>query len=142
MITITHEDFRQYTGIDLEIELRDLDDASTKVERTIKLWTLRVYREQRRNSIVPIPDDEKLKPNQVQAIKDAICEYGEYYFKNGDLYRQSGFNEDKGVLITKSDLDNIRFPQVCIDILRDAGLIRRSFGRREYIGQDYDSFDY
>ena len=45
MVTITNEDFIEYTGIDLSLELKDLDDGYEKVDRTIRLWTTRVYRE-------------------------------------------------------------------------------------------------
>ncbi len=139
MVTITIDEYRIYTGIDLSVELRGLDDDSNKIDRAIRLWTQRVYREARRNSIAPIPPKEKLLPNQIQAIKDAICEYGEYYLKNGDLYRQSGFSEENGVMVDSHSLDKLRFPQVCLDILRQNGLIKRSIGRMEHYNQDFDN---
>ena len=138
MITITQQEFLEYTGINLEIELPDLDDGSNKVDRTISLWTRRVYREMQKASSRPIPNDEELTENQIQAIKDAICEYGEYYLKNGDLYRLGGFDEDKGQLIQASEIEKIQFPLVCLDILRTSGLIRRSLSRRSVYSQDKD----
>lgn len=130
MITITKDEFLEYSGINLDAEIPGLDDETRKVERTIELWTKRVYLEANRNSIRPIPTDDKLTEQQKQAIKDAICEYGMYYFRNGDLYRQSGFSEDKGQLINTKELEKIRFPKICLDILKQQGLIRRSFGRK------------
>lgn len=138
MITITQQEFLEYTGINLEIELPDLDDGSNKVDRTISLWAKRVYNEMRKNSVKPIPKDEDLTENQVQTIKDAICEYGEYYLKNGDLYRQSGFDEERGKLLDASDLEKIKFPNHIIDMLRASGLIRRSLSRRSVYSQDKD----
>lgn len=138
MITITQQEFLDYTGINLELELHDLDDSSNKVDRTISLWTRRVYREMQKTSSRSIPKDEDLTENQVQTIKDAICEYGEYYLKNGDLYRQSGFDEERGKLLDASDLEKIKFPTHILDMLRTSGLIRRSLSRRSVYSQDKD----
>ena len=126
MITITNNEYLQYTGRNLDIELRDLDDAGNKVDRVIKLWTNRVYGE----LTAPVPADDKLTELQAQSIKDAICEYGEYYCKNGDLYRQSGYDEDKGLTISPEELAKIQFPKQCIEILRRSGLIRRGLNTR------------
>ena len=41
MITITEQEFLEYTGINLSVELHDYDDG-VMVDRTIKLWTRRV----------------------------------------------------------------------------------------------------
>ena len=100
-----------------------------------------MYLEANRNSVRPIPDDDKLNENQISAIKDCICEYGMYYFKNGDLYRQSGFSEDKGQLVSMKELEKIRFPKVCFDILKQYGLIARSFGRK-FNSYYHDSGEY
>lgn len=140
MITITQQEFLDYTGINLELELHDLDDSSNKVDRTILLWTKRVYNEMRKNSVRAIPKDEDLTENQVQTIKDAICEYGEYYLKNGDLYRQSGFDEERGKLLDASDLEKIKFPTHIIDMLRASGLIRRSLNFTTKYSQDHDIY--
>lgn len=136
MITISKEEYLNYTGRNLEIELQDLDDGANKVERTIKLWTNRVYSHITR----PIPDDNKMSDYQKQCIKDAICEYGEYYLKNGDLYRLSGFDEDKGQLINHQEINKIKFPQVCIDLLRQCGLIRSNLGRVYKASQNFDNY--
>lgn len=126
MITITSEEYKQYTGRSLDIELQGLDDESNKVERTISLWTKRVYAQM----TPPVLDDDKLTNFQKQCIKDAICEYGEYYLKNGDLYRQSGYDEDKGLTINPDELEKIQFPKHINDMLRRSGLVRRSLSAR------------
>ncbi len=138
MITITEQEFLEYTGINLSIELHDYDDGGNKVDRAIKLWTRRVYLEARNASGKPLLKSEHLSDKQVKAIKDAICEYGEYYLENGDLYRLSGFDEEKGQLISASEKEKIRFPQVCIDILRTAGLLRRNLGTKRKYSQTHD----
>ncbi len=124
MITITEQEYLDYTGINLGSELKDLDDGPNKISRAIKLWTNRVYRQMTK----PVKIDTELTAEQIQAIKDCICEYGEYYFRNGDLYRLSGFDEDKGVLINQDEIKKVQFPNSCIDILRSVGLIRRGLG--------------
>lgn len=140
MITITQEEFLKYTGIDLSIELPGLDRDSDKVDRAINLWTKRVYREAQLNSTRPIPPDDKLTDFQIDSIKEAIIEYGLYYLKNGDLYLQSGFDEDKGKLVDPVDLARIRFPIICLDLLRRAGLIRKSFSSHLVFSQTHDNF--
>lgn len=141
MITITESEFLKFSGILLSNELPGLDDDSNRVERTIKLWTRRVY-DVMRTSTRSIPPDDKLSDFQIEAIKEAICEYGMYYLKNGDLYRQSGFDEDKGKLADHTDLTRIKFPTVCLDLLRRAGLIKRSIGKRFVYSQEVDSYFY
>ena len=91
MITITNEDFIEYTGIDLSLELKDLDDGYEKVDRTIRLWTKRVYREM---GLSTTRARYQFSEYQINAIKECIIEYGMYYLKNGDLYRLSGYDED------------------------------------------------
>lgn len=134
MITITEQEYKDYTGIDLQIELKDLDDGPNKINRTIKLWTKRVYGELTK----PIKSDDKLSEFQIETIKTAIIEYGEYYFKNGDLYRLSGFDEEKGKTLDATDIDRIRMPRYIIDNLRRAGLIRTNLGRSYRFSQDHD----
>ncbi len=137
MITIEKEEYKDYHGIDLDLELEGLDDESNKAERTILLWTKRVYKEMRKLSTKPIPTDDKLTDIQVVAIKEAILEYGAYYLKNGDLHHQSGFSEDKGQIIQRDELDKLLFPDEIVDSLRKVGLITRNFGRTSYYGDLY-----
>jgi hypothetical protein len=137
MVTITNEDFIEYTGIDLSLELKDLDDGYEKVDRTIKLWTTRVYREM---GLSTTRARYQFSEYQINAIKECIIEYGMYYLKNGDLYRLSGYDEDKGKTIDFADIAKIQFPQHCMRILQQAGLISRSFGRRKIVSQKYDEY--
>lgn len=139
MITITSDDFRKYSGISLEIEIPDLDDNSNKITRTISLWTNRVYNVMRASSR-RVPKDEELSEFQKESIKNAICEYGMYYLRNGDLYRQSGFDEDKGKLADINDIERVHFPIICSEMLRRAGLIKRAIGITAVYNQDLDSY--
>ena len=141
MITITESEFLKFSGILLSNELPGLDDDSNRVERTIKLWTRRVY-DVMRTSTRSIPPDDKLSDFQIESIKEAICEYGMYYLKNGDLYRQSGFDEDKGLRLDPESIKKIQFPTICMDYLRRAGLIKRSIGKRFVYSQEVDSYFY
>ena len=52
MITITKEEFLNYSGIDLALELRDLDDDYSKVDRTLNLWAKEYRETSRRKSII------------------------------------------------------------------------------------------
>jgi len=141
MITITETEFMKFSGILLSNELPGLDDDSNKVNRVIKLWTRRVY-DVIRASTRAIPPDDRLSDFQIESIKEAICEYGMYYLKNGDLYRQSGFDEDKGMLSDPENIKKIQFPPICMDYLRRAGLIKRSIGKRFVYSQEVDSYFY
>lgn len=135
MITITKEDFIEYTGIDLSLELKDLDDGMKKVDRTIRLWTKRVYDEMRLSTNKA---RYQFSEFQKETIKDCIIEYGMYYLKSGDLYSLSGYDEDKGKTIDALDIARIQFPQVLIRKLQNARLINRSFGSRIRYSQDFD----
>lgn len=134
MVTITEQEYLNYTGVSLAVELSDLDDGPNKIPRILKLWTNRVYS----HITKPIPQDDKLSDFQIETIKNAIIEYGEYYLRNGDLYRLSGYDEDKGKTLDASDIEKIKFPKHIIDSLRHAGLIRRNLGVKVKYSQDLD----
>ena len=136
MITITKEEFLNYSGIDLALELRDLDDGYSKVDRTLNLWAKRVHREMGLSSART--KRKEYSEYQKESIKECICEYGLYYLKNGDLFQLSGYDEDKGKTIDFGDIAKIQFPRHCMRILQHAGLINRSLGRRINISQNYD----
>lgn len=136
MITIDDIEFLEYSGINLSIELVDLDDGGNKVERTIKLWTRRVYDQIN----VRIETHLDLSPTQIETIKEAICEYGMYYLKNGDIFRASGYHEDKGLIVPQQEMEKIKFPEHIIDMLRRSGLIRRGLSVRRKYNQTRDNF--
>lgn len=128
MIKITKEEFLEATGINLSLEINSVDDNTEQaVTRTLNLWARRIL-----DLIIGggrgTIDDSKLTTTQVEAIKRAQIEYGMYYLKNGDLYYASGYEEGKGLTVAPAQLIAIQMPVEVEDILRHAGLIRRSIG--------------
>lgn len=134
MITVTNQEFLEYSGIDLNIELPSDDDSQNKVERFITKCTKRVYRLFTRPTIA----DSELSDLQEESIKEAICEYVEYILRNGDLSRTSGYDEDKGIVVSHQEIQKASIPGSVVDILRHCGLVKRNIGRSSRISQSLD----
>ena len=124
MIKITKDEFFEQTGIDLYNEFNNEDtDPVTLTDITLNRWSKILYDEINKNSIFPIPNDDKLTENQINKIKDVLVNLGLYYLNNGDI-KALGCVDNNGNHIAA-------VPQVLIDDLRrNTGLIVRGFGRR------------
>ena len=83
MILITQGDFLERTTIDLAQELRDSNVAtSEQADSMLIRWEKFVYKMASKMGC-PIRD-ERLNENQIDSIKDAVCNYGAFCLVNGD----------------------------------------------------------
>ena len=122
MIILTRDEFLEATGVDLYLELEDADvDIEKMVDITLKRWSTILYTEVRKKSLTRIPDDSKLTSNQVERIKEALCNLGLYYKTNGDIKALGGTSTTGEEVVPQDIIDDLR---------RTAGLIKLSFGGR------------
>lgn len=140
MVKVDINEFLDFTGINLDSELESQDDDINKSLRQLERWARIVYRETNRRSLRPIPSKNDLTEIQINAIKEAICEYGAYELHNRDLFRVSGYDRNTNTMININDLNKARFPEHITDILHQVGLIKKSMGVRIHSMPDYEGW--
>lgn len=132
---ISADEFREYTGIDLEAELKDTSNPSDKVNAFLKRIEdrMEVYLNahffKNINEYYPLFTDE-----QKYHYKLALIEQAYYVFKNGDISTDSGYDADKGIIISKHAKTEITLAPNAIDHLRMTGLWSGHIGNGGFFG--------
>ena len=132
---ITADEFREYTGIDLAMELKDTSNASDKVNAFLKRIEdrMEVYLNAHFFKLVsdiwPCFND-----NQKYHYKLALIEQAYYVFKNGDISTDSGYEPDKGIIASKHARSEITLAPNAIDHLRMTGLWSGHIGTGGFFG--------
>ena len=117
MILITQNDFTERTGIDLSAVVREGDITNDRQADALILRYEKYVYEVASKMGFPIEDD-KLTNEQIECIKDAVCNYG--------LSCQVG--GDARALGDKERLDT--YTKDIISILKQHGIIRNGFKGR------------
>ena len=135
---ITADEFREYTGVDLAAELRDTSNPSNKVDAFLMRVEdrMEVFMNSRffKNvgEIWPkFTDEQKLH------YKKALIEQAYYIFKNGDIYSDSGYDPEKGIVASKHALSELTIAPAARDHLRMTGLYSSHIG-----DWNWDFYDY
>ena len=130
---VTPDDFLNYTGIDLDSELRD--SGSPADSNKADMFLCRV--ERRFLTFVDSSsfrnydwDELAYHPRDLEAMKTAILEQALYVFKNGDLSIDSGYDQQRGTTIEKNDLMRREISTQAIDILKNAGLFNQNVANK------------
>ena len=132
---ITADEFREYTGIDLADELRDTSDPSNKVNAFLKRIEdrmevfLNAHFFKNVSDLWPCFSDF-----QKHHYKLALIEQAYYIFKNGDISTDSGYDPEKGILISKHAKSEITIAPNAIDHLRMTGLWSGHIGNGGFFG--------
>ena len=120
---ITADEFKDYTGIDLSAELKDTSNPSNKVNAFIKRVEdrMEVYMNAHffKNVSQLYPCFSNYQKDQ---YKLALIEQVYYVFKNGDIYSDSGYDPEKGIVASKHALSEITIAPAAKDHLRMCGL--------------------
>ena len=133
---ITADEFKEYTGIDLEAELRNTANPSNKVAAFLKRVEDRMETYLNANFFHNITAEyPKFSDFQKEHYKLALIEQAYYIFKNGDIYSDSGYDPDKGVIANKKELNGMIIAPAARDHLRMTGLWSR------YLGNSLDFAD-
>ena len=130
---ITADEFREYTGVNLEAELRDTSNPSNKVNAFLKRVEdrMEVFMNSRffKNvgDLYPrMTDEQKLH------YKLALIEQAYYIFKNGDIYSDSGYDPEKGIIASKHALSELTIAPAARDHLRMTGLYTTHIGTWDF----------
>lgn len=103
---ITIDEFRSWSGIDLESQLKGDDNPSNAAQSFIDRVTYRlesfIDAEFYRNIAKEYPNMEDY---QKEHYKHALLEQVLYVFKMGDISVDSGYDPEKGAIASNADLD-------------------------------------
>ena len=137
---INNDNFREYTGRDLEQEYQLAGDSnqSAAVDRFIARVELRLVAYINKMFNKQIDSDwfywsEKQKLN----FKYALCEQIEYMLINGDIALDSGYDKKEGAKIGKAHLTEITLCEPCLAFLHNVGLTYRGIRPRTALGLNY-----
>ncbi len=107
---VTRDDYRNFAGIDLELELKDNDDTSNKVNifiSKIEDWCeayVQYHSAQKINFAT-------LLPEQIEHWKKGILHQIEYVLRNSDISNDSGYNIESGPIIDMNYLERLSLSQ-------------------------------
>ena len=119
---VSVEDFKTYTGINLDEELggditpdlflRDREDeiinyVNLQSWRPISQWIVR----------------NRYTPEQIDALREAILIQAKYVFYNGDIMGNSGIDPEEGVKFGRLERAEAAIAQNAIDKLKLAGIL-------------------
>lgn len=133
---ISADEFKEYHGIDLNLELKDTDNPSNKVNAFLKRTAILLEGYMNSKFFRNIGDEyPKFSDYQKEHYKIALLEQAYYRFKNGDIYSDSGYDPEKGIIANKKELEGLIIAPAAKDQLRLTGLWSR------HIGSNLDIFD-
>lgn len=124
---ITLDEFKEYTGIDLALQLKSDDNPSntataflTRIENIMRAFIDSNF----------VRNVDREYPNfsdyQKEHYKLALIEQALYVFRNSDISSDSGYDPEKGIIIGKHDLRELAIAPNAIDELRLCGLWNRN----------------
>lgn len=111
---ITKQEYRQWKGVDLDVELRDLDDPSNKARRFIRQitdWCVDLLRDDYRAYELDAwpdegdPTDSILTEKRQRLFREGVADEIEYILGNGDLRQHAGLNIDTGLITDVSKIE-------------------------------------
>lgn len=76
---------------------------------------------------------EDLSEFQLESLQKAILYQAEYIIRNSDLFSDSGYDLEKGMVISVEDIQKITICRTSIDLLKNCGLFNQVItNRRRY----------
>lgn len=111
---ITKQEFRAMKGIDLDIELKDLDDGSNKARRFIRQvtdWCSEYLQSKfRAFELESWPDegdptDAIITEKRQRLFREGVAEQMDYILSNGDIRNSAGINIDTGIITDMSKVE-------------------------------------
>ena len=134
---ITIEEFKEFFGIDLEVEIKEDDNPSNTANAFLKRIEVRVasYIDSNfyRNVDFEYPEFSNY---QKEHYKLALLEQAMYVLKNGDISVDSGYDQETGIKASRGQLKELAISQNCKEHLILCGLWCRKIKTRARGGID------
>ena len=126
---ITKDEFKEYSGIDLDATLRDDGNPSNKTNAFLSRIERRVatYLNAHFCRNVDI-EYKKFSDYQKEHYKYALMEQAIYELRNGEISTDSGYDPEKGEVANVDNLSKLRIAPNAKDELVTCGLWNRHIG--------------
>lgn len=129
---INSNDFLDYTGIDLNTELKGDSSAADRFLKRVESLFLN-WCDANMGSKYCTWEEVSRHPNDAEAVRRALLEQALYMYRNGDLFSDSGYDPQRGAMIQKDDLRRRSISDTAVDIIKAAGLFSHVLrNRRRY----------
>ena len=128
---ITADEFKQYFGIDLQIELPNGDNESgkvaaylTRIENRLEAWI-------NANYFYNVTQFwETLNNNQKEQYKYALLEQAYYVLRMGDISVDSGYDKERGILADRSTINELSVAPNAMLHLENGGFLNTRIVKR------------
>lgn len=138
---ITVDDFRNYWGMDLRSMLAPNDNVSNQAETFLARIEDRLMNWIDNHTFRRVKYEE-LTDFQLENFKKAILTQAMYIYRNGDLGIDSGYDAEKGKIISRDELNEIEVCQAAINYLSNAGLFNLVMKNRPRNYRGYPGIDF
>ena len=122
-------DFFNYTGIDLQERFKSENNESNKANIFLMQIEDTLLARIDNMSFRNVTWDE-LSDFQLENLQKAIIYQAEYILRNGDLFTDSGFDIERGEIISFDKLQKISICRTSIDLLKNCGLLNHVIKNR------------
>lgn len=131
---VKSSDYFNYTGIDLMEDLQINANESNKAD--IFLMQIEDFLIARIEATTFRKGNwNELDEYQLEYLRKAIIVQAQYIINNSNLFLDSGYDPEKGEIISKAKIDSIAICSVAVDFLKIAGLYNNVvFNRHRYMG--------
>lgn len=128
---ITADEFKQYFGIDLQIELPNGDNESGKVAAYITRIENRLEAWINANYFYNVSQFwETLNNNQKEQYKYALLEQAYYVLRMGDISVDSGYDKERGVIAGRSTINELSVAPNAMLHLENGGFLNTRIVKR------------
>lgn len=128
---ITADEFKQYFGIDLQIELPNGDNESGKVAAYIARIENRLEAWINANYFYNVTRFwETLNNNQKEQYKYALLEQAYYVLRMGDISVDSGYDKERGIIAGRSTINELSVAPNAMLHLENGGFLNTRIVKR------------
>jgi hypothetical protein len=125
---ITLEDFFEYSGENLEAEIKSDDNPSRTAEAFLRRIEIRMEAFLSANFHINIDEQfKRFSDYQKLHYKYALLEQAIYVFRNSEISTDSGYDADKGIITSRGQIDQIKISPNAKEQLQLCGLWCRKF---------------
>lgn len=126
---ISVDDYYNYTGKFLQKILQPNDNNSNAADLFLMQIEDRVLAKIDEMSF-RVTDFNELTSYQKENLQKAIIEECEYIMRNSDIFTDSGYDLERGEIISKEKLKNLELCNIAETYLRNCGLLNQKIGNR------------
>lgn len=127
---ISVDDYYNYTGKYLQKILQPNENNSNTADLFLMQIEDRVLAKIDEMSF-RVTDFNELTAYQKENLQKAIIEECEYIMRNSDIFTDSGYDLERGEIISKEKLKNLELCNIAETYLRNCGLLNQKIGNRK-----------